>query len=142
MGADLLVDRQNPERAIQIIRGVTGGKLRYGIDIVGRETATLLQGTLQEASPEGKTHLLGLAGIPKEQDQKPGFDYHNVPIKLFHSSPPVGESLVTWLERLMATGYLRLPETVHADGGLAGINTALQMLREGSVSGKRIVVGL
>ena len=145
MGADVLVDRHNPERAVQIIRGITGGNLRYAMDIVGRETATLLQGALREQPQnhsQGKSHLLGLAGIPKEQDQKPGFEYHTVPIKLFHTSPAVGENLVTWLEKLLATDNFRLPETVHADGGLAGINTALQLLREGSVSGKRIVVGL
>lgn len=146
MGADVLVDRHDPNRAVQIIRGITGGRLRYAIDIVGRETATLLQGVLQQQSPDdpsqAKSHLLGLTGIPKEQDQKPGFEYHTVPIKLFHTSPAIGESLVTWLENLLATDNLQLPETVHAEGGLAGVNRALQLLREGSVSGKRIVVGL
>lgn len=50
LGADLLVDRHDPERAVQIIQGVTGNKLRYAIDIVGKETATVLQRTLDRKS--------------------------------------------------------------------------------------------
>ncbi|CAI7568597.1 unnamed protein product [Penicillium pancosmium] len=137
LGADLLVDRQDTERAVEIIRGVTGGKLRYAIDIVGKATATLLERTLERS---GQSHLLGLTGLPKERD--PGIRYHTVPIKLFHEAPAVGESLVCWLESLLQDGTLSLPDIVRAEGGLDGINAALETLRDGSVSGKRIVVDL
>ncbi|KAJ5784869.1 Polyketide synthase enoylreductase [Penicillium pulvis] len=136
-GADLLVDRHDTDRAVEIIRGVTGGKLRYAIDIVGKDTATILEKTLD---PSGNAHLLGLTGLPKERN--PGIKYHTVPIKLFHSAPAVGESMVTWLENLLQSGILALPEIVRADGGLEGINAALDVLRSGTVSGKRIVVDL
>lgn len=136
-GAELLVDRHDPDRAVEIIRGVTGGKLRYAVDIVGKDTASLLQKTL---NPSGHSHLLGLTGLPKERD--PGIRYHTVPIKLFHTAPAVGESLVMWLEELLQSNTLALPEVVHAEGGLEGINAALETLRSGSVSGKRIVVDL
>lgn len=138
-GADLLVDRHDPERAIEIINGVTGGQLRYAIDIVGKETATLLQKALRtEPQPGTHSHLLGLTGLPKEREAS--IRYHTVPIKLFHSSPSIGESLVSWLEGLLDLGVLQLPETVRGEGGLGGINAALDTLRSGSVSGKRIVV--
>lgn len=136
-GADLLVDRHDPDRAVEIIRGVTEGKLRYAIDIVGRETATQLEKAL---NPDGHAHLLGLSGLPKEKT--PGVQYHTVPIKLFHTAPTVGEAMVCWLEDLLHTTNLTLPEIVHAEGGLEGINAALETLRSGSVSGKRIVVYL
>ncbi|KAJ5569636.1 Polyketide synthase enoylreductase [Penicillium hispanicum] len=136
-GADLLVDRHDTERAVEIIRGVTGGQLRYALDIVGKETAALLQKTLD---PSGHSHLLGLTGLPKERD--PGIQYHTVPIKLFHTAPAVGEGLVCWLESLLQSGTLTLPEIVRAEGGLGGINAALETLRSGSASGKRIVVDL
>ncbi|KAJ5363680.1 uncharacterized protein N7496_009393 [Penicillium cataractarum] len=136
-GADLLVDRHDTERAVEIIRGVTGGKLRYAIDIVGKDTAALLEKTLD---PSGHSHLLGLTGLPKERN--PGIRYHTVPIKLFHTAPTVGESMVRWLEDLLESKTLTLPEIVRAEGGLEGINAALDLLRSGSVSGKRIVVGL
>ncbi|OQD75473.1 hypothetical protein PENDEC_c007G03598 [Penicillium decumbens] len=136
-GADLLVDRYDTDRAVEIIRGVTGGKLRYAVDIVGKDTATLLQKTLD---PSGHSHLLGLTGLPKEQVQ--GIQYHTVPIKLFHTAPAVGEAMVTWLEDLLQSNTLTLPEIIQAEGGLEGINAALEVLRSGSASGKRIVVGL
>ncbi|KAJ5925200.1 hypothetical protein N7454_007839 [Penicillium verhagenii] len=136
-GADLLVDRHDTDRAVEIIRGVTGGKLRYAIDIVGTETATILEKTLD---PSGGAHLLGLTGLPKERN--PAIKYHTVPIKLFHTAPAVGESMVTWLESLLQTGTLTLPDIIRAEGGLEGVNAALDVLRSGSASGKRIVVDL
>jgi hypothetical protein len=50
--------------------------------------------------------------------------------------------MVRWLEELLQSNTLTLPEIVRAEGGLEGINAALDLLRSGSVSGKRIVVGL
>ncbi|KAL4782877.1 chaperonin 10-like protein [Aspergillus varians] len=141
-GADILIDRHDTARAVEIIRGVTGGKLRYAIDIVGRETATLLQAALDPTvhSDGSHAHLLGLTGLPKERDER--ILYHTVPIKLFHSSPEVGEAMVVWLEGLIETGVLELPEVIRAEGGLEGVNGALEMLRRGDASGKRIVVSI
>ncbi|KAJ5084955.1 Polyketide synthase enoylreductase [Penicillium alfredii] len=137
LGADLLVDRQDPHRAIEVIRGITRGKLRYAIDLVGSDTATLLQRGLETT---GHAHLLGLTGLPKSRD--PNIRYHTVPIKLFHTAPAVGESIVCWLESLLQSRTLTLPEVVRAEGGLEGINGALDKLRNGNVSGKRVVVDL
>lgn len=142
VGADILVDRLDTSRAVEIIRGVTQGRLRYAIDIVGSDTAAILQKALYTSdNSEISRHLLGLTGLPKEKD--PRIHYHRVPIKMFHSSPAVGEGLVTWLERLLETQKLVPPEViVRQDGGLADINDALEVLRSGAVSGKRLVVDL
>ncbi|OJJ98947.1 hypothetical protein ASPACDRAFT_30752 [Aspergillus aculeatus ATCC 16872] len=142
LGADVLVDRHDPARAVEIIRGVTGDKLRYAVDIVGRETSTLLQEVLDATVREdgSHAHLLGLTGLPKER--RAGIKYHTVPIKLFHSSVGVGEKMVAWLEELLASNTLLGPEVVRHAGGLEGVNAALDTLRQGSVSGKRIVVDL
>lgn len=137
LGADLLVDRHDPERAVQIIQGVTGNRLRYAIDIVGKETATVLQRTL-ENSP--RAHLLGYTGLP--QERLPNITYHTVPIKLFHLSSDVGTLMMCWLEGLLEHKLLSLPDIVQAHGGLEGINAALDLLRNGTASGKRVVVGL
>lgn len=141
VGADALVDRLDIARAAEIIRGITGGRLRFGLDTVGRDTATSLQQTLfiTEAN-QPQSHLLGLTGIPKQRH--PRITYHTVPIKIFHISETIGGSLTTWLETLLQNSSLILPEVVRAEGGLAGINDALERLRDGSISGKRIVVGL
>lgn len=129
---------------MDIIRGVTNGQLRFGIDIVGRETATILEKALSQPNEGDKgprSHLLGLTGSPKEK--KEGIIYHTVPIKIFHESPQVGEGLVRWLEDLLESKALIPPEVVIRDeGGLSGVNDALELLRSGEVSGKRIVVDL
>jgi NADPH:quinone reductase-like Zn-dependent oxidoreductase len=141
-GADILVDRHDTDRAVEIIRGVTNGRLLFGLDIVGRETATILQRTLFTSEHDGpQAHLLGLTGLPKEKD--PRIKSHTVPIKIFHSSAAVGEALVTWLERLLETKVLSPPDViVKSEGGLGGINDALEVLKSGAASGKRIVVDL
>ncbi|KAL2867368.1 zinc-binding alcohol dehydrogenase family protein [Aspergillus lucknowensis] len=145
-GADILVDRHDTARAVQIIRGVTGGKLRFALDIVGSQTAAFLQEALDTRvagnGSHAHAHLLGLTGLPDDRDRDGRIIYHTVPIKLFHSSPEVGGAMVTWLERLMESGTLQLPEVIRAEGGLGGINAALEMLRRGEASGKRIVVSL
>ncbi|KAL3489546.1 chaperonin 10-like protein [Aspergillus germanicus] len=143
-GADILIDRHDTSRALEIIRGITGNNLRYAIDIVGRETSTLLQSALNaEIRPDGShAHLLGLTGLPKGEQRDERIVYHTVPIKLFHSSPEVGGAMVLWLERLLESGTLVLPEIVRAEGGLEGVNGALEVLRRGEASGKRIVLSL
>jgi threonine dehydrogenase-like Zn-dependent dehydrogenase len=139
-GADLLVDRKDPERAVQIIKGVTKGKLRFALDIVGRDTATLLQDALQQSDDAEQSHLLGVTGLPKIRS--PNITYHAVPIKLFHTTPLVGARLMSWLETLLLHGSLAPPDTINADGGLEGVNEALEGMKSGSISGKRVVIGL
>ncbi|KAJ5652990.1 Oxidoreductase zinc-binding dehydrogenase family [Penicillium longicatenatum] len=140
-GADLLVDRYDTIRAVKIIHGVIGGRLRYALDMVGRETATILQDAL-DTNPEGpQAHLLGLTSLPK--DKHPQVCYHNVPIKLFHLYPSIGDSIMHWLECLLAAKALQPPDLVLLDeGGLAVINDALKLLEKGTVSGKRVVIDL
>lgn len=137
LGADVLVDRMDSQRAINIIRRVTGGKLRFAFDTIGKDTSSWLQDAL--GTVEGKkSHLLGLTGLPK--NRHPNIVYHTVPIKIFHDAPLVGETLMTWLEQLFLSKSLILPDIEIADGGLRGVNDALDRLRSGSVSAKRIVV--
>jgi D-arabinose 1-dehydrogenase-like Zn-dependent alcohol dehydrogenase len=141
-GADLLVDRLDTERAISIIKQVTKGKLRFAFDTQGRESATLLAQALQDGSRErpGSSHLVGLVGLPKVASA--GVVYHTVPIKAFHEVPVVGEGMTKWLEDLLDKELLEAPEIEIADGGLEGINAALDRLRNGTVNGPRIVVPL
>ena len=138
LGVDVLVDRHDPSRAIEIIRSVTKGELRFGLDTVGKETATYLQESLQRSTEGRGSHLVGLTGLPKIK--LPGIKYHKVPVKIFHSVESVGEKAMDWLEELLVDDILVLPEIALADGGLEGINEALDKLRSGAISGKRLVV--
>lgn len=139
--ADLLVDRLDTERAISIIKGVTKGKLRFALDTQGRESAALLAEALQNQHKDNhRSHLVGLVGLPKQATA--GVTYHSVPIKAFHEAPVVGEGMTTWLEDLLDKKLITPPEIEIADGGLEGINRALDKLRDGVVNGPRIVVPL
>jgi len=142
LGADLLVDRLDEERAIAIVKGVTKGRLRFALDTRGKESAALLTEAMQieKGRHAKRAHLVGLTGLPKEP--KEVVVYHSVPIKSFHEAPQVGEGLMIWLEKLLELKLLSTPDIEVAEGGLEGINAALDRLRDGSVNGPRIVVPL
>lgn len=141
LGADLLVDRLDSDRAIEIVKSVTKGKLRFALDTRGKESARMLAEAMQgDRDQEPKAHLVGLTGLPKEPTN--GVVYHSVPIKAFHEAPQVGEDLMIWLEKLLEQRLLVTPDIEVAEGGLEGINAALDKLRDGTVNGPRIVVPL
>jgi Zinc-binding dehydrogenase len=138
-GADVLVHRKDTQEAISIIRSITKGKLRFALDTVGKETASLLQAAMQHSSEESlRSHLTGLTGVPGEKAR--GVVHHKVPIKIFHESPEVGRAVMTWMEELLLEGTLIMPNIEIADGGLEGVNAALADLKSGVCSAQRIVV--
>lgn len=141
-GADLLVDRLHPQRAIEIVTSVTRGTLRFALDTRGKESAEMLASVMQTEDSGGETraHLVGLVAVPKEPTE--GVVYHSVPIKVFHEAPAVGEGMMVWLEKLLGQNLVHTPDIEVAPGGLEGINAALDRLRDGSVNGPRIVVPL
>jgi hypothetical protein len=140
-GADLLVDRLDTDRAVSIVKNVTRGKLRFGLDTRGKESAGLLAQAMQVGDgSDSRAHVVGLTGVPKVPTA--GIVYHSVPIKLFHEAPRVGDEMMLWLETLLAQKSIETPDIEVAEGGLRGINRALDRLRNGSVNGPRIVVPL
>jgi threonine dehydrogenase-like Zn-dependent dehydrogenase len=161
---DLLVDSHDPDRAVDIIRANTKGQLRFGIDTRGRESASSLlralapskplNGSLAQTNgtystpPESpkdsavlSSHLVGLTGLPKQMPP-PGTVFHTVPIKLFHEIPTIGETLVTWLERLLHNGLISPPEVIDIEHGFDGVNNGLDRMRRGEISGGKLVVRL
>lgn len=140
LGADILVDRFDTDRAVKIIQSVSEGKLRFALDAVGKETAGHLQQSLKSQEGTPYAHLVGLTGLPKQTAS--GIKHHQVPIKVFHSTAAIGEPVMVWLEQLLAANVLAPPDIDIAQGGLEGVNSALDQLREGNASGKRIVVPL
>ncbi len=164
---DLLVDSHDPKRAVDIIRANLKGKLRFGIDTRGRDSAaSLLQALSPDslssssataapttegspppsppATPHNRTqqlsaHLIGLTGLPKESPPE-GALFHTVPIKLFHEVPAIGTALVLWLERLLEKGLICPPEIIDVEQGLGSVNKALDRMRKGEISGGKLVV--
>jgi hypothetical protein len=166
---DLLVDAHDPERAISIIRSATKNSARFGFDTQGKDSAAHLlralasktalpedastfgvtktvrlptpPSTPHETSATPRSHLVGLTGVPKTNIPE-DVALHNVPIKLFHEIPEVGEALSAWCERLLLKGLLVPPDVVGTVEGLGGINEGLDRLRKREISGGRLVAVL
>jgi hypothetical protein len=61
-------------------------------------------------------------------------------MKLFHEVPEVGFALMSWLEAALVDNQLVLPKVSVVEGGFDAINSALDQMRDGLVSGRRLVV--
>lgn len=142
-----MVDRHNLEDAANEIRTHCQGSLRFAVDAIGKETATWCQEVLeansgsQADSPDAaelQSHLVCLSGAPASISA--GIRVHSVPIKLFHTNARLGSRLSKWLARLLAVSAIQLPETRFVEGGLDAVNKSLEMLKNGEVSGQRVVV--
>lgn len=140
-GGNVVVDGHDPSRAVNVIRALTGNSLRFAIDTVGNHTAAHLLDALTSPPVDSniRSHIVGLSGLPKTQ--KAGVVNHMVPIKVFHESQIIGSTMMEWLEKLLAAGLV-VPDIVLAQGGLDGINAALDRMRKGEISGRRLVVPL
>jgi NADPH:quinone reductase-like Zn-dependent oxidoreductase len=164
--SDLIVDSHDPQRAIQIIRASTSHSARFGFDTIGKETATHLLSSLAHPNEHAKvpdragtkpptppstplgdspqtlrSHLVGMTGLPKAGVPE-GVVLHNVPIKLYHEVPEVGEQLSAWCERLLVKGLLVPPDVVGVVKGLGEINMGLDKMRKREISGGRLVAVL
>ncbi|KAL1859000.1 hypothetical protein VTK73DRAFT_7718 [Phialemonium thermophilum] len=84
------------------------------------------------------SHLVCMTGEPKTK--LPHVRTHKVPIKLFHVNRRLGSRLSKWLYRLLDADALKIPETRVVDGGLSVVNSCLDLLKNGEVSGSRVVV--
>ncbi|KAJ4404158.1 hypothetical protein N0V91_006060 [Didymella pomorum] len=96
---------------------------------------------LEPAENAPGSHLVGLTGLPKA-DIPEDVTLHNVPIKLFHEIPEIGEALSAWCETLLVKGLLVPPEVVGTVNGLGAINEGLDRMRRREVSGGRLVAVL
>ncbi|KAF7561526.1 hypothetical protein G7046_g2594 [Stylonectria norvegica] len=154
---DLLVDSHDPDRAVAILRANTKGKLRFGIDTRGCDTAELLLRALgpeelhrktaqadsppstPPAEPSVPAHLVGLSGLPKGE-QPVGVVFHTIPVKLFHEVPEIGEALSCWLETLLSTRAITPPRIIDIEDGLHSVNKGLDRMRRGEISGGKLLI--
>ncbi|KAF5021800.1 hypothetical protein F66182_6175 [Fusarium sp. NRRL 66182] len=156
---DLLVDSHDPERAVAVLRANTRGKLRFGIDTRGRDTAQVLlqalgpeelhRNTAEVTSPPSTppteptvpAHLVGMSGLPKTGNSS-AVIFHTIPFKLYHEVPEVGEVMSGWLERLLSSRALVPPRIIDVEDGLHNVNKGLDRMRRGEISGGKLVVDL
>ncbi|KAM7190165.1 GroES (chaperonin 10)-like protein [Rhypophila sp. PSN 637] len=68
---DLLVDSHDPTRAVEIIRSNLRGKLRFGIDTVGRESSTSLLQALTPTTSGSNSKVEGPSDTPPSPPSTP-----------------------------------------------------------------------
>jgi len=154
MRPDILVDSHDSMRAADVVRGVTEGRLRFGLDTGSRASGSALLraldgsiGTIHDksplsppATPRGySAHLIGMSGLPQAVQGSQTM-LHSVPIKLFHEVPEVGLQLSIWLEKLLYNKMLEMPRIVDIEDGLHAVNKGLDRMRRHEISGGKLVV--
>ncbi|GAA5929754.1 hypothetical protein JCM1841_002637 [Sporobolomyces salmonicolor] len=115
---EAIVDRHNPEQAIEQVKALTDGRLSFALDCVSRESSAYAQRALRNDGQQ--SWLVGLSGLPKEG--RNGVHHLQVPIKTFHTNPLVGSALMNLLESLLGSKELVLPSITVLDGGLSAVN--------------------
>jgi hypothetical protein len=152
---DVLVDSHDAGRAAEIVRGVTEGQLRFGLDTGSRASGASILKALDgtqvgqsldnsplspPATPRGySAHLIGMAGLPPAVQGSP-IMLHAVPIKLFHEVPEIGLRLSVWLENLLYNKLLETPRILDIEDGLGAVNNGLDRMRRHEISGGKLVV--
>lgn len=137
LGADVVVDRDDPNVVEKLIAAV-GGPLTYAFDCIGAASATIALGALHKEKP---AFLHTVAGAPKE-----------IPSNVKHTWGRLGSGLgdaeaelilrklALHVEALANAGELQPSNFEVLDGGLLAIPKGLQLLSEGKVSRKKLVV--
>lgn len=153
---DFLVDSHDPARAVGIIRSTIGKEARFGFDTCGKESVGyLLQALSKEDESAGlsppstpsdhverqlRSHVIGLAGSPKTSPDD--IVLHTLPVKLFHEVEVVGRALTTWLERLLDEEKVAPARIIGIENGLESVNRALDRMRQGEISGGKLIVAV
>jgi NADPH:quinone reductase-like Zn-dependent oxidoreductase len=135
LGADLVIDRSDPE-AVTKIREITRGRLRYAYDTVSSATADLAAQALDQ---EHESHLAVIAGAPT--GSYPKVKVHNVSTGVIYKEEgnSFGVSFYEELGELLAAGVLRPNRYEVLPNGLAGIPEGHARLAAGKVSGVKLV---
>jgi hypothetical protein len=145
-GARFGFDTQGKESAAHLLRSLASStspidslpKDAHNYERKDSKLPTPPSTPLESTEDAPRSHLVGLTGLPKT-DIPEDITLHNVPIKLFHEIPEVGEALSAWCERLLVKGLLVPPDVVGTVEGLGAINEGLDRMRRREISGGRLV---
>lgn len=132
-GADLVLDRHNPDIIIETIRAL---HVTMALDCVGDKTAGFAAKALQ---PGGR--LVCLVKAPKLEEGST-VQTLGVLIKRFHEDVAYGLRLMSFVEELLERRLLKMPRIKVSPGGFEGVEPGLDLLRKNAVSGVKVVVSL
>ncbi|KZP24625.1 NAD(P)-binding protein [Athelia psychrophila] len=139
LGADAVFDYRDPE-VVQKIRTASSGAIRVALDGISEFGSTAL--AAQALSDRGGK-IISLLGRPEGEypanvEIVPTFLYSVLEEKNEVDRADIAE-WHTYLPQLLEDGKLRVHNIDHQSGGLEAIPTGLAKLKEGKVSGQKIV---
>ncbi|PVH96034.1 GroES-like protein [Periconia macrospinosa] len=140
LGATHVVTRdgKTDDEIVEGIRLAVGDKITRAIDLVGPKTAGL---ALRAVSSQSPVSLAPLAMIAADQEVGSNVTVHTVEMKQFVLDSSC-RKYAQWLNALVGEGRIVFPELRKIDGGLAAIVDGLDVLRQGDMSGKKLVIRL
>jgi Zn-dependent alcohol dehydrogenase len=142
----------NDTELVDTIQQATSGQLSYAFDAVGPGTAGLCLQAMNTGKSNGNKTLVALAGIPKhaktaarggqpvELSKGIFVNMPEIKVKVFHNDPEFGQELLRELTTYLINGQLRVSRIKIMDGGLEDVNKGLSLLKEGQISGSKLVI--
>lgn len=133
LGADKVLDRHQPEEAIMEAREFN---IKLAVDCVGSQTAAYAARALQS---EGR--LVYLVKGPDQALMKSlKIEVRDIAIKRFHEDPAYGQFMVDFISQCVMQKTISPMRVKIFDGGFDAIQGGLEHLKQGEVSGRKLVV--
>ncbi|KAH6649189.1 chaperonin 10-like protein [Truncatella angustata] len=138
LGASYVVvrDGKSDDQLIKEVRDNTSGRITRAIDLVGTKTAAIC---LRSVSTEVIVAFAPLAMMSGSQEVPENVVVHTVEMKQF----VLDKTNVCYTEELgnlLESGSVILPDLHIIEGGLDAVQEGLEMLKRGSLKGKKLVV--
>ncbi|KAH8195816.1 hypothetical protein TruAng_010029 [Truncatella angustata] len=138
LGASYVVvrDGKSDDQLIKEIHDNTSGRITRAIDLVGTKTAAIC---LRSVSTEVTVAFAPLAMMSGSQEVPENVVVHTVEMKQF----VLDKTNVCYTEELgnlLESGGVILPDLHIIEGGLDAVQEGLEMLKRGSLKGKKLVV--
>ncbi|OAK94763.1 GroES-like protein [Phaeosphaeriaceae sp. SRC1lsM3a] len=138
LGATHVVSRDNKsnEAIVAEIKKVTNGKVTRAIDLVGAKN---VPSTLKCCSTTLPVALAPLAMMASDQKVPSNITAHTVEMKQFILDPSC-RVYADVLNDLIADNLLQFPDIHVVEGGLARVVEGLELLKNGNMGGRKLVV--
>ena len=138
LGADYVVtrDHQTNEDIAAMIRDIGSDRITRAVDLVGSETATAALSTLSKSRP---SIFAPLSKAIQHDGKSLNVEIADVQMKWFILDSS-SEIYSTWLNELLASGLIKIPQLEILCGGLEDVVRGLELLKRGDRGGRKLVV--
>lgn len=134
LGASRVLDRHASPS--EIIAEAQSLDIKLGIDCVGATTAAHTAHALQRGAK-----LVCLVKRPEKAVlEESGVEARDIVMKRFHEDERYGRELVEFITKALREGVIGPVRHELIDGGLDGVQKGLDKLKEGGVSGRKLVM--